>query len=129
MFEELILTASPKPRRGEIWTAYLADAPKKHWVLIVSLDSRNLSDRASTVLILPFGSYGAEGPTTLFLEPGETGLPSSSYLKAHFIQVLEKKSLIEPQRRPLSANRMREVVEMIRRAVDPSTPWAGSPAH
>lgn len=129
MFEELILTASPKPRRGEIWTAYLADAPKKHWVLIVSLDSRNLSDRASTVLILPFGSYGAEGPTTLFLEPGETGLPSSSYLKAHFIQVLEKKSLIEPQRRPLSANRIQEVVEMIRRAVDPSTPWAGSPAH
>lgn len=63
------------------------------------------------------------------LEPGETGLPASSYLKAHFIQVLEKKSLIEPQRRLLSANRMREVVEMIRRAVDPNAPWPGNPAR
>lgn len=124
--EELILTINLKPRRGEIWTAYLTDVPKRHWVLIVSLDSRNFSDRASTVLIIPFGSFGAEGPTTLFLEPGESGLPSSSYLKAHFIQVLEKKSLIEPQRRLLSANRMREVVDMIRRAVDPSAPWPGN---
>lgn len=119
------MTANPKPRRGEIWTAYLADAPKRHWVLIVSLDNRNLSDRTSTVLIVPFGSYGAEGPTTLSLAPGETGLPGASYLKAHFIQVLEKKSLLEQQRRMLSASRMRQVVDMIRRAVDPDAPWPG----
>ena len=119
------MTANPKPRRGEIWTAYLADAPKRHWVLIVSVDDRNLSDHASTVLIVPFGSYGAESPTTISLVPGETGLPDPSYLKAHFIQVLEKKSLLEPQRRMFSASRMRQVVDMIRRAVDPDAPWPG----
>lgn len=119
------MTANPKPRRGEIWTAYLEDAPKRHWVLIVSLDTRNLSDNASTVLIVPFGSYGLEGPTTLSMAPGETGLPGPSYLKAHFIHVLQKKSLIDPQRRMLSSARMRQVVDMIRRAVDPDAPWTG----
>jgi hypothetical protein len=73
----------------------LGDAPKRHWLVVVSLDSRNLSDRASSVLIIPFGSVGAAGPATLKLLPGESGLPFPSYLKAHFIQVLEKKALIE----------------------------------
>ncbi|HTR64857.1 MAG TPA: type II toxin-antitoxin system PemK/MazF family toxin [Terriglobales bacterium] len=114
---------NPKPQRGEIWTAHLADAPKRHWVVVVSLDGRNLSDRASTVLIVPFGSYGVEGPTTMLLPAGETGLPGPSYLKAHFIQVLEKKNLLQPQRRMLSSHCMRKVVEMIRRAVDPEAPW------
>jgi len=114
-----------KPRRGEIWTAYLADAPKRHWVLIVSLDTRNLSERASSVLIVPFGSYGAEGPSVTSMAPGETGLPEVSYLKAHFIQVLEKKNLIESQRRQLSHTRMKQVVDMIRRSVDPDAPWPG----
>jgi mRNA-degrading endonuclease toxin of MazEF toxin-antitoxin module len=103
----------------------LEDALKRHWVLVVSLDSRNLSDRASTILIVPFGSSGMEGPTTILLSPGETGLPEVSYLKAHFIQVLQKKSLLDPQRRTLSSNRMRQVVDMIRRSVDPDAPWAG----
>ncbi len=119
------MTANPKPRRGEIWTAYLEDAPKRHWVLVVSLDSRNLSDNASTILIVPFGSYGQEGPTVMQLPSGETGLPESSYLKGHFIHVLQKKSLIEPQRRMLSAARMRQVVDMIRRSFDPDAPWPG----
>ena len=116
---------NPKPRRGEIWTAYLEDAPKRHWVLVVSPDNRNLSDNASTILIVPFGSYGEVGPTTLSLPPGETGLPGPSYLKAHFIQVLKKNSLIDPQRRMLSSSRMRQVVDMVRRAVDPDAPWLG----
>lgn len=103
----------------------MEDAPKRHWVLVVSLDGRNLSDRASTVLIVPFGSSGMEGPTTILLPPGETGLPDASYLKAHFVNVLQKKSLLEPQRRMLSATRMREVVDMIRRSVDPDAPWPG----
>jgi len=120
------LTVNPSPRRGEIWTAHLGDAPKKHWVVVASLDSRNLSDRASSVLIIPFGSYGRIGPTVAELPPGETGLPDISYLKAHFIQVLEKSSLIERQRRMLSSTRMKEVVQMIRRAIDPDAPWEGS---
>jgi mRNA-degrading endonuclease toxin of MazEF toxin-antitoxin module len=119
------LIASPKPRRGEIWTAYLEDAPKRHWVLVVSLDNRNLSNNASSILVVPFGSYGEPGPTTTSLPPGETGLPELSYLKAHFIQVLQKKNLLDPQRRMLSSTRMREVVEMIRRSVDPDALWPG----
>jgi mRNA-degrading endonuclease toxin of MazEF toxin-antitoxin module len=98
---------------------------RRHWVVVISLHSRNLSDRASTVLIVPFGSYGAEGPTSLPLPAGETGLPETSFLKAHFIHVLEKKSLIERQPRMLTASRMKQVVEMIRRAVDPDAPWLG----
>ena len=116
---------NPKPRRGEIWTAYLRDAPQRHWVVVVSLDERNLSDRASSILVVPFGSYGQDSPTTISLPPGETGLPQTSYLKAHFIQVLQKNSLIESQRRMLSSSRMRQVVDMVRRAVDPDASWPG----
>lgn len=122
------MTANPSPRRGEIWTAYLEDAPQRHWVVIVSLDSRNLSDRASSVLIVPFGSYGKPGPTVAELPAGETGLPGVSYIKGHFIQVLPKAKLIERQRRMLTSARMKEVVQMIRRSVDPDAPWTeGSP--
>lgn len=111
-----------KPRRGEIWRADLGDG-KKHAVVIVSLDGRNLSDRASSVLVVPFGSYGAEGPTVLRMSPGETGLPEPSFLKAHFIQVLPKVRLLDRLPRNMSSARMREVVAMIRRAIDPDAPF------
>ena len=118
------MTANLNPRRGEIWTAYLEEQSQRHWVVIVSLDSRNLSDRASSVLVVPFGSYGMPGPTVAEFQPGESGLPGVSYLKAHFIQVLPKANLIERQRRTVSSMRMKELVQMIRRAVDPDAPWA-----
>lgn len=118
------MTVSRNPRRGEIWTAHLAET-KRHWVVVVSLDSRNLSERMSSVLIVPFGVYGAEGPTTLELFPTETGLPDTSYLKGHFIQVLDKDNLIERMPRMLSTARMKQVVEVIRRAVDPDTMAVG----
>jgi len=116
-----------KPRRGEIWRADLGDG-KKHAVVVVSLDGRNLSDRASSILVVPFGSYGMEGPTVLRMMPGETALPEPSFLKAHFIQVLPKTSLHDRLSRSLSAAQMREVVAMIRRAVDPDAPF-DPPAH
>lgn len=103
--------------------AGLGDPPKRHWVLIVSLDARNQSDRVDSVLIVPFGSAGAEGPTATRLEPGETGLPAPSYLKGHFITTLPKSRLIERLPRPLSSSRMRQVCEIIRRAFDPDAPW------
>ena len=119
-----ISTVNPdlKPKRGEVWRADLGDG-KKHAVVIVSLDARNLSERASSILVVPFGSYGAEGPTTLRMGPGETGLPEPSFLKAHFIQILPKDRLIDRLPRVLSNTQMRELVAMVNRAIDPDAPY------
>ena len=117
------MTASVFPRRGEIWTANLGNPPVRHWVLVVSLDGRNLSDRRDTVLIVPFSSSGPEGATVVPLPPGETGLPGSSFVKGHFIQSFPKRGLIDRERRVLSNTRMREVVMAIRRSFDPDAPW------
>lgn len=117
------LTANPLPRRGEIWTANLGNPPVRHWVLIVSLDQRNLSDRIDSVLVVPFSSSGREGVTVVQLPPGETGLPGPSFVKGHFPQVLVKRDLLTQERRVLSATRMREIVLAIRRSFDPDAPW------
>lgn len=117
------MTASAIPRRGEIWTASLGNPPVRHWVLVVSLDQRNLSERVDSVLVVPLSSSGPEGPTVVQLPPGDTGLPGPSFVKAHLPQVLSKRSLITQERRVLSGNRMREVVLAIRRSFDPDAPW------
>jgi hypothetical protein len=57
------------------------------------------------------------------MEPGETGLPEPSFVKAHFISVIEKTLLIERLPRPLSVRRMRELVAMVNRAIDPDAPF------
>ena len=119
------MTKRPTPRRGEIWVANLGNPPKRHWVVVVSLDSRNSSNRVDSILIVPFGSWGAEGPTVVKFEPGETALPQTSYLKGHFITTLSKARLVERLPRPLNARRMREVCLAIRRAFDPDAPWPG----
>ena len=116
------------PRRGEIWTANLGNPPLRHWVLVVSLDSRNLSDRRDSVLIAPLSSKGPEGATVIQLPAGESGLPGVSYVKGHFIQVLPKQALIKRERQILSGSRMREVVIAIRRSFDPDAPWPGMKA-
>lgn len=117
------MTASAFPRRGEIWTANLGSPPIRHWVLVVSLDGRNLSDRRDTVLIVPLSSSGPEGATVVPLFSGETGLPGPSFVKGHFIQSFPKRGLIDRERRVLSNARMREVVLAIRRSFDPDAPW------
>ncbi len=114
---------NPSPRRGEIWTAGPGEPPQRHWVLVVSLDGRNASERIDSVLIVPFGSAGAPGPTSLRLEPGETGLPETCYLKGHFITTIKKSRLVERHPRQLTLRRMREVAAMIRRSFDPEAPW------
>jgi len=113
------------PRRGEIWTANLGSPPIRHWVLVVSLDERNLSDRRDSVLVVPLSSSGPEGATVIQLPPGETGLPGPSFMKGHFIQTLSKQSLLERGRRILYGARMREVVLAVRRSFDPDAPWPG----
>jgi mRNA-degrading endonuclease toxin of MazEF toxin-antitoxin module len=116
-----LIKSSSAPKRGEIWRANTGG--KRHTVVIVSLDERNRSDRVGSVLAVPFGSYGGEGPTSRRMEPGETGLPEPSFLKAHFIQVIEKKDLLEKLPRVLSHRQMRDVVAMINRAIDPDAPF------
>jgi hypothetical protein len=37
----------------------LGNPPVRHWAIVVSLDSRNLSERVDSVLIVPFGSQGS----------------------------------------------------------------------
>lgn len=117
------LPAGSQARRGEIWTAELGEPPRRHWVLVISLDPRNRSDRVDTILIVPFSSSGPEGPTVLPLEPGETGLPATSYIKGHFITTLPKARLRERQPRPLSDAGMRQVCELVRRSFDPNAPY------
>jgi mRNA-degrading endonuclease toxin of MazEF toxin-antitoxin module len=80
-----------------------------------SLDSLNLGERVDSVLIVPFGSQGADGPTALRFDPGETGLPGPSWIKDHFITTLKKSLLGERLPRPLSALRMRQVSLAIQR--------------
>ena len=96
---------------------------KKHTVVILSLDQRNASERINSVLAVPFGSSGGEGPTVKRMEPGETGLPEPSFLKAHFISVIEKKDLLDRMPRILSQKQLRELVAMVNRAIDPDAPY------
>lgn len=112
---------SNPPKRGEIW--YANTGGKRHAVVVVSLDQRNTSERATSVLAVPFGSSGADGPTSKRMEPGETGLPESSFLKAHFVEVTTKDCLIERLPRALSSRQMREIVAMINRAIDPDASY------
>jgi mRNA-degrading endonuclease toxin of MazEF toxin-antitoxin module len=115
------MKSSEAPRRGDIWLARTGG--KRHAVVIVSLDQRNSNDRVMSILAVPFGSYGAPGPTSRRLEPGETGLPEPSFLKAHFISTIEKKDLLERLPRKLSHTQMREVVAMVNRAIDPDAEY------
>jgi len=57
------------------------------------------------------------------MEPGETGLPDPSFLKAHFIEVITKDCLIDRLPKVLSNRQMREIVAMINRAIDPDAPY------
>lgn len=113
----------PAPRRGEIWTATLGneEGAPQHWVVIVSLDARNLSG-INSVLVVPFSQAGQEGPTAFSMPPGETGLPGVSWLKGHFITTIRKTQLGQKLHRSLSNARMRQLSLAIRRAYDPEAP-------
>lgn len=112
----------PLAQRGEIWTANLGEPPMRHWVVIVSVDRRNRSKYIESVLIVPFSSRGAAGPTTLQIDPQESGLPRPSWIKGHFVNTIRKTQLIERQPRPLSEDRMLEICALIRRSYDPDAP-------
>jgi len=116
-------SAPSLPRRGEIWAAELGENRVRHWVLVVSVDARNQSTRSDTVLIVPFGSAGSEGPTVRLYQPGQTGLPGPSYLKAHYVTTLPKRRLLACMPRSFGTLQMREVVNLINRALDPDASY------
>ena len=107
------------PLRGEIWFVQLhTDPPEKSRrpVVIVSLDSRNRHERASTVLVVPLTtSIHKDAPTHVFLPAGETGLPADSAARAEDITVVRKQSLIEPlgHLRQLSNRRVCELAAKV----------------
>ena len=120
--EPSILTGSSEtPRRGEVWRAQTGG--KRHALVIVSVNSRNQSNRVGSILAVPFGSYGAPGPTSIRMEPGQTGLPEPNFLKVHFISVVLKSDLIERLPRRMSEAQMRTIIAMINRAIDPDAPY------
>ena len=113
---------SPQPRsplRGEIWFVQLpADPPEKgrRPVLIVSLDARNLHERADTVLVVPLTtSVHKQVPTHVYLPAGETGLPADSTARAEDITVVRKQSLTEAKGRlrQLSDRRICELASKV----------------
>lgn len=104
------------PHRGEIWFVRLhVDPPGKgpRPVLIVSVDARNMHERADTVLAVPLTtSIHKEVPTHVLLPAAETGLPADSAARAEDITVVRKESLVEPRSglRQIGNRRVCEIV-------------------
>ena len=109
--------------RGEIWFVQLpADPPAKgrRPVVVVSLNSRNRHERASTVLVVPLTtSIHKDFPLHLFLPAGETGLAADSAARAEDVTVVRKESLIEARSRlrQLSNRRVCELAKRVRLAM------------
>ena len=90
----------PQPKRGEIWFVKLpTDPPEKQGrpVIVVSMDARNLHERATTVLVVPLSTTSAKLPTHISLTPGETNLAENSTAQTENITTVLKSSLREPK--------------------------------
>jgi len=111
------------PLRGEIWFAHLPADPAAKGrcpVVVVSLDTRNRHERASTVLVVPLSTRVHKNTAThVFLSAGETGLQSDSAARAEDIVIVHKEGLVEPQSRlrQLSDRRICELAAKVRIAM------------
>lgn len=111
------------PLRGEIWFVQLPTDPAtkgRRPVVIVSLDGRNRSERADTVLVVPLTtSVHKDVATHVFLSAGETGLQSDSAARTEDITVVKKQSLVQSQSqlRTLSDRRICELAAKVRIAM------------
>lgn len=84
--------------RGEIWYVKApTDPPDKNPrpVVIVSIEARNVHERASTVLVVPLSTTPARIASQITLSPGETGLSEPSTLQCEDITTVRKESLQE----------------------------------
>jgi len=88
------------PLRGEVWwTNFHTDPPEKgrRPVIIVSPDTRNRHERATTVLVIPLStSVHKLGPAHMLLSAGETGLRMDCAAQADNIAVVLRAGLLEP---------------------------------
>jgi mRNA-degrading endonuclease toxin of MazEF toxin-antitoxin module len=120
------------PLRGEIWwTNFHTDPPDKgrRPVIIVSPDSRNRHERATTVLVIPLStSIHKLGPAHMLLRAGETGLRADSAAQADNIAVVLRDHLREPEagQRALSNTKICKLAALVKTAMGcpESTPAA-----
>jgi mRNA-degrading endonuclease toxin of MazEF toxin-antitoxin module len=112
------------PNRGEIWLIqFPTDPPEKAFrpVVIVSLNARNHSERANTVLAIPLSTsvHKMDHPSHMHLQVGETGLSADSIARAEDISVVKKESLLEPRSRlgALSHSRICQLAAMVKLAM------------
>lgn len=110
----------PKPRQGEIWFVQLpTDPPGKlpRPVVIVSLDARNLNDRALTVLVVPLSTTLKDPLPKMHMRvgAGETGLQHESEVQAGGITTIDKRYLRPPRQklRQFSRRRIREIARCV----------------
>jgi len=88
----------PKPLQGEIWYVRISADPPDYIsrpVVVVSLNSRNTNERASTVLVVPLSATLKDPPlaTNIRLSPGATGLQEISELQCANVTTIRKTQL------------------------------------
>lgn len=91
-----------QPRRGEIWYVnFPSDPPDKgpRPVVVVSIEERNVHERATTVMVVPLSTTPPRTPYHIQLQPGETGLSEPSTVQAENLSTVRKVSLIAPKQR------------------------------
>ena len=86
------------PQRGEIWYVKVpSDPPDKNPrpVVVVSIEARNVHERATTVLVVPLSTTPAKMASHISLSRGETGLSEASTIQCEGITTVRKESLHE----------------------------------
>lgn len=116
-------TAQRFPMRGEIWwTNFHTDPPNKgrRPVIIVSIDSRNRHERATTVLVVPLSTAVHKlGPAHMLLQAGETGLRMDCAAQADNVAVVTRTNLREPEpgQRTLSNTKICKLASLVKVAM------------
>ena len=111
------------PLRGEIWWTDFHTEPLdkgRRPVIVVSPDSRNRHERATTVLVIPLStSIHKLGPAHMLLRAGETGLQADCAAQADNIAVVLRAHLREPEsgQRALSNTKICKLAALVRTAM------------
>ena len=105
------------PRRGEIWLVAVPDEAKQRPCLILSADW--LNQYALDITVVPITSVARGNfPTRVPLPAGEGGLRMDSWAKCDQVTTVNKTRLVDSPFGRLSAQRMREIADAVRIALD-----------